>query len=132
MCNIITVCIFLKGALKCGGCLYTAEKMQFRQSVNLDIYYCEPYERKVHVKFPCSVYAMVQLFYPWLKFYFLLFLGMVMYDHEMITSLKRRKIKFKPRDKIELQHVHNMFKIVDVIKILLACYQHSQIHHTHY
>ena len=86
MCNIITVCIFLKGALKCGGCLYTAEKMQFRQSVNLDIYYCEPYERKVHVKFPCSVYAVAQLFYPWLKFYFLLF-------------LKRKKTKFKPRIK---------------------------------
>ena len=100
MCNIITVCIFLKGALKCGGCLYTAEKMQFRQSVNLDIYYCEPYERKVHVKFPCSVYAVVQLFYPWLRFYFLLFLGMAMYNHDMITSLKRKKIKFKPRIKL--------------------------------
>ena len=31
-------------------------------------------------------------FYPWFKFYFLLFLGMVMYDIDMIMSLKQKKI----------------------------------------
>ena len=31
-------------------------------------------------------------FYPWFKFYFLLFLGMVMYDNDMIMSLKQKKI----------------------------------------
>ena len=37
---------------------------------------------------------MVQ-FYPWFKFYFPLFLGMVM----LIMSLKQRKIKFEPKIK---------------------------------
>ena len=32
-----------------------------------------------------SVYVMVQ-FYPWFNFYFLLFLGMVMYDNEINTK----------------------------------------------
>ena len=40
---------------------------------------------------------MVQ-FYPWFKFYFLLFLGMVMYDNEFET----KEYKFKPR--IKLNH----------------------------
>ena len=31
-----------------------------------------------------QVYVVVQ-FYPWFKFYFLLFLGMVMYDNEFET-----------------------------------------------
>ena len=31
------------------------------------------------------VYVVVQ-FYPWFKFYFLLFLGMVMYDNEIETK----------------------------------------------
>ena len=31
-------------------------------------------------------------FYPWFKFFFLLFLGMVMYDIDMIMSLKQKKI----------------------------------------
>ena len=39
---------------------------------------------------PCKVYVMVQ-FYPWFKFYFVLFLGMViicmaMYDNEFETK----------------------------------------------
>ena len=42
-------------------------------------------------------YVVVQ-FYPWFKFYFPSFLGMVM----LIMSLKQRKIKFKPR--IKLNH----------------------------
>ena len=32
-----------------------------------------------------KVYVVVQ-FYPWFKFYFLLFLGMVMYDNEFETK----------------------------------------------
>ena len=44
---------------------------------------------------------MVQ-FYPWFKFSFLLFLGMVMYDNNMIMSLKQKKRKFEPR--IKLNH----------------------------
>ena len=44
---------------------------------------------------PCKVYVVVQ-FYPWFKFYFLLFLGMViyivcmvMYDNEFETKEKK-------------------------------------------
>ena len=40
---------------------------------------------------------MVQ-FYPWFKFYFLLFLGIVVYDNEF----EQRKIEFEPR--IKLNH----------------------------
>ena len=40
-----------------------------------------------------SVYVEVQ-FYPWFKFSFLLFLGMVMYDDNMTMSLKQKKLKF--------------------------------------
>ena len=47
---------------------------------------------------------MVQ-FYPWFKFSFLLFLGMVMYDNNMIMSLKQKKRKFEPRIKLN----HNMY-----------------------
>ena len=32
-----------------------------------------------------SIYVVVQ-FYPWFNFYFLLFLGMVMYDNEFQTK----------------------------------------------
>ena len=32
-----------------------------------------------------NIYVVVQ-FYPWFKFYFLLFLGMVMYDNEFETK----------------------------------------------
>ena len=46
------------------------------------------------------VYVVVQ-FYPWFKFYFPLFLGMVMYDNEFET--KENKILTK--DKIEPQHI---------------------------
>ena len=60
-----------------------------------------------------------------LNFNFLLFLGMAMYDHDMMTSLKLKQIKFKPR--IKLNHnMHIMFKIVDVIKIILASQQYCE------
>ena len=36
--------------------------------------------------------------------YFSLFWGMVMYDKAMIMRLKQRKMKSKPRKKIEPQH----------------------------
>ena len=48
-----------------------------------------------------SEYVVVQ-FYPWFKFSCLLFLGMVMYDNNMIMSLKQKKRKFEPR--IKLNH----------------------------
>ena len=49
-----------------------------------------------------NIYVVVQ-FYLWFKFYFLLFLGMVMYDNEFET--KENKISTK--DKIEPQHRHS-------------------------
>ena len=48
-----------------------------------------------------SIDVVVQ-FYPWFKFSFLLFLGIVMYDNNMIMSLKQKKRKFEPR--IKLSH----------------------------
>ena len=41
-----------------------------------------PFKRMGYVSF---VYVVVQ-FYPWFKFYFLLFRGMVMYDNEFETK----------------------------------------------
>ena len=35
-------------------------------------------------------YVVVQ-FYPWFKFSFVLFLGMLLYDNNMIMSLKQKK-----------------------------------------
>ena len=52
-----------------------------------------------------DIYVVVQ-FYPWFKFSFLLFfLGMVMYDNNMIMSLKQKKRKFEPRIKLN----HNIY-----------------------
>ena len=48
-----------------------------------------------------NIYVVVQ-FYPRFKFYFLLFLGMVIYDNEFET--KENKIQTK--DKIEPQHIY--------------------------
>ena len=53
------------------------------------------------------VYVVVQ-FYPWFKFSVLLFLGMVMYDNNMIMSLKQKKRKFEPRIKLN----HNIYNRV--------------------
>ena len=39
------------------------------------------------------------------KFWFLLFLGMVMYDNDLIMSLKQKKKKLKPRIKLN----HNIY-----------------------
>ena len=50
------------------------------------------------------IYVVVH-FYPWLKFSFLLFLGMVMYDNNMIMRLKQKKKKFEPRIKLN----HNIY-----------------------
>ena len=50
------------------------------------------------------IYVVVQ-FYPWFKFSVLLFLGMVMYDNNMIMSLKQKKRKFEPRIKLN----HNIY-----------------------
>ena len=40
------------------------------------------------------------ILHPWLKFYFILFLGMVMYMYD--NAFETKKIKFKPR--MELNH----------------------------
>ena len=37
-----------------------------------------------------GIHVVVQL-YPWFKFSFLFFLGMIMYDNNMIISLKQKK-----------------------------------------
>ena len=50
-------------------------------------------------------------FYPWSKFYFPLFWGMVMYDNEF----KQREIKFKPRIKLN----HNIIILCTTIKMLV-------------
>ena len=52
--------------------------------------------------FLIRVYVVVH-FYPWFKFYFLLFLGIVMYDNEFETKENRIWTK----DKIEPQYVHD-------------------------
>ena len=56
--------------------------------------------------FQSGIYVVVQ-FYPWFKFSFLLFLGMVMYDNNMIMSLKQKKRKFEPRIKLN----HNIYTV---------------------
>ena len=52
--------------------------------------------------FLIHVYIVVQ-FYPWFKFYFLLFLGIVMYDNEFETE----ENIISTKDKIEPQHKHD-------------------------
>ena len=47
-----------------------------------------------------QVYVVVQ-FYPWFKFYFPLFLGLVIYDNKFETKENKIKIKYK----IEPQHI---------------------------
>ena len=55
---------------------------------------------------PPPVYVVVQ-FYPCFKFSLLLFLRMVMYDNNMIMSLKQKKRKFEPRIKLS----HNIYTL---------------------
>ena len=57
--------------------------------------------------FLVHIYVVVQ-FYPWFKFSFLLFLGLVMYDDNMIMSLKQKKRKFEPRIKLN----HNIYMVL--------------------
>ena len=57
-----------------------------------------------YLRLEAVVYVVVQ-FYPWFKFSFLLFLGMVIYDNNMIMSLKQKKRKFEPRIKLN----HNIY-----------------------
>ena len=63
---------------------------------NKKISFCE-----LHIQ--CRCINVVVQFYPWLKFYFPLCLGMVMYDNEF----KTKEIKFEPR--IKLNHNINTF-----------------------
>ena len=46
------------------------------------------------------VVDVVVQFYPWFNFFFILFLGILMYDNELET----RENKIKTKDKIEPQH----------------------------
>ena len=65
-----------------------------------------------------GVYVVVQ-FYPWFKFSFLLFLRMVIYDNNMIMSLKQKKRKFEPRIKLS----HNIYIRDKVHKKLEECFE---------
>ena len=49
--------------------------------------------------------------YPWFKFYFPLFLGMVMYDNEF----KTKESKIQTKDRIEPQHICHL-SCVNVMK----------------
>ena len=62
-----------------------------------------------------EVITVVVQFYPWFKFYFLLFLGIVKYDNEFETKEK----KIWTKDKIEPQH-HQVKKCLIVKQILLV------------
>ena len=69
-------------------------------------YFVHNIEREVFVKYSfwcicCgSILSLVQIFFS-----FLLFLGMAIYDENMIMSLKQKKRKFEPRIKLN----HNIF-----------------------
>ena len=66
---------------------------------------------------------MVQ-FCPWFKFSFLLFVGMVMYDNNMIMSLKQKKRKFEPRIKLN----HNIYNVPTLHSVLqLTRYRFGRI-----
>ena len=54
-----------------------------------------------------NVYVVVQ-FYPWFKFYFPLFLGMIIYDNEF----EKKENKIRTKDKIEPQHIHRSIWVV--------------------
>ena len=68
------------------------------------------------------MYVVVQ-FYPRFKIFFLLFLGMVMYDNNMIMSLKQKKRNFEPRIKLN----HNMYTINVGHSILQAAHDQRTI-----
>ena len=53
------------------------------------------------ISFLVHLYVVTQ-FYPWFKFYFLSFLGMVMYDNDFETKGN----KVETTDKFEPQHIY--------------------------
>ena len=65
---------------------------------------------------------VVVQFYPWFKFYFPLFLGMVMYDNEF----KTKENKIGTKGKIEPQHIfsqvltYSVFSGDSFLKVLVA------------
>ena len=61
-----------------------------------------------------DVYVVVQ-FYPWFKFYFPLFLGMVRYDNEFTTN----ENKIWTKDKIEPQQIYIVHDIIIYMRWLL-------------
>lgn len=56
------------------------------------------------------VYVGVQI-HPWFMFYLPLFWGMVMHDNKF-------EIKFKPRIKIELKHVHQEVELLPTVEVI--------------
>ena len=54
---------------------------------------------------------VVLQFYPWFKFYFLLFLGIVMYDNEFVSKEK----KIWNKDKIKPQHIQRVIDLTSDI-----------------
>ena len=76
--------------------------------LNLTVNSLEALSKQLKVQFSLlwqvsitNINVVVQ-FYPWFKFYFLLFLGIVMYDNEF----ERKENKIRTKDKIEPQHKH--------------------------
>ena len=78
------------------------------------------YGSPINVSDGCLIYVVVQ-FYPWFKFSFLLFLGMVMYDNNMIMSLKQKKRKFEPRIKLN----HNIYKVYMGIQDIQGIHEYT-------
>ena len=56
------------------------------------------------------VYVVVQI-HPWFIFYLPLFWGMVMYDNKF-------EIKFRPRRKIELKHIHQEVELLTTVEVI--------------
>ena len=69
--------------------------------------------------------CVVVQFYPWFKFSFLLFLVMLMYDNNMIMSLKQKKRKFEPRIKLN----HNICKLLskDLLETMQPPASHPEV-----
>ena len=68
---------------------------------------------------------VVLQFYPWLKFYFLLFLGIVMYDNEFES--KENKIWTKV--KIEPQHIQRVIDLTSDINFFQGMPMPFKNHH---
>ena len=80
-------------------------QIQDFQSYSCSLFILVKSDRPCHtIKVYLLIYVVIQ-FYPWLNFYFPLFLGMVMYDNEF----KRKGIKNYTKHKTEPQQIHPMW-----------------------